>query len=292
MKFLIAVGSKEYSKNTLHLGVQIAKAFDAHISIVYVGPKERKLFEGEVDLVRDNLEKWDIFHPGIDVLKWAHGELLKLGYFENAKKNDFNPRHILEENGRFRMVLPSSNGDAELILREGEIVQELRKELSNTPRDLVIIGGSQGKRRMAHDIIQFLPTSVFVVKNMNLKRHYKLLVLTDDSEGTKKALLFAALIAENQKYPIRTLTVSKTKRFGSGYMGAAEYAKAYLKKKNLTVEQFFLSGDPVTHFVQFASDNHITVMGASTANPFKKFFMGSKPISTLKKSRSPILVVR
>jgi len=191
------------------------------------------------------------------------------------------------------MILPTTAGcKVELTLREGELIQELRDELQLDDYALTIIGGSQGKRHMAHDLIQYLPSSIFIARGMDLRKKYKLLLLVDDSEATKSSVIFGAEIARTEKWDVRTLTVSKTKRFGLGYSGAAQKAKAYLEKHDIPVEQFFLTGDPVTTFVNFAGDDHIIIMGASSANPLKKLFVGSKPIKTLKQTSGPILIVK
>jgi nucleotide-binding universal stress UspA family protein len=100
------------------------------------------------------------------------------------------------------------------------------------------------------------------------------------------------LIAANEGWDVRTLTVSKNKRFGPGYKGAAQKAKTYLEKRGIAVEQFFLTGDPVTTFVNFAGRDHLVIMGASTANPLKKLIFGSKPIKTLERLDGPVLIVK
>jgi nucleotide-binding universal stress UspA family protein len=294
MKFLVAVGSREYSKSTLRLGAQIAQTFGASVSVVYVGSKPREIIADQIELTRGNLSKWQIYHPGVDVLHWAFKEIQKIcPEGSELRKLNFDPANLIEEEDRFRLALPGgSTCNVELLLREGEIISELRDELQSHKYDLAIIGGSQKNRRMAHDLIQYLPSSVFVIQNLDLRRNYRVLLLVDDSEATKRSVQLGATIARQMGYPIRTLTVSKTRRFGPGYMGAAEHARELLEKEGLEVEQFFLTGDPVKTFVDFAGENHIVVMGASGKNAFKKLFMGSKPIQTLKRVRGPMLIVR
>jgi len=294
MKFLLAISSSQYSGPTLRVGALIAQAFNAELNVVYVGPQMKAIHEGPIDLTRGNLAAWNIHHPGIEVLEWAFQELKKICPADHTlKKAEFNPENIKEEHNRFKVILPSANGcNVQLTLREGELIKELREELQLDDYALTIIGGSQGKRRMAHDLIQYLPSSVFVARGVNLKKKYKLLLLVDDSEATKRSVRFGAAIAKTEQWEVRTLTVSKNSRFGSGYKGAAKKAKAYLEKNGIPVEQFFLTGDPVTTFVDFAGDDHIIIMGASTANPLKKLLMGSKPIKTLDRSSTPILIVK
>ncbi len=294
MKFLLAISSSKYSGPTLKAGAIISQAFNAELNVVYVGTKHKGLEEGPLDLSRENLAKWNIYHPGIEVLEWAFKELQQIcPENDELKSAEFNPEHIKQEHNRFKMILPTTVGcQVELTLREGELIQELREELRLDDYALTIIGGSQGTRNMAHDLIQYLPSSVFIARGMDLEKKYKLLLLVDDSEATKRSVRFGAEIAKTEQWEVRTLTVSKTKRFGSGYSGAAEKAKAYLEKHDIPVEQFFLTGDPVATFVDFARDDHIIIMGASRATPLKKLFFGSKPIQTLKRSNTPILVVK
>jgi hypothetical protein len=41
-----------------------------------------------------------------------------------------------------------------------------------------------------------------------------------------------------------------------------------------------------------AGTDHIVIMGSSSRNPIKTFFKGNKPLKVLKKSQSPILIVK
>ncbi len=294
MKFLLAISSSKYSGPTLKAGAMIAQAFNAELNVVYVGAKHKGLQEGPLNLSRGNLAKWNIYHPGIEVLAWAFKELQQIcPENDELKLAEFNPEHIKQEHNRLKVILPTTVGcKVELTLREGELIQELRDELHLDNYALTIIGGSQGKRHMAHDLIQYLPSSIFIARGMKLNKKYKLLLLVDDSEATKRSIRFGVEIAKTEKWDVQTLTVSKTKRFGTGYSGAAKQAKAYLDKHDIPIEQFFLTGDPVTTFVDFAGDDHIIIMGASTANPLKKLFFGSKPIKTLERTTGPILIVK
>jgi len=294
LSILTAVSSVEYSGSTLKMGSLIASVFDASLGIVYVGEKANEFHSGSVNLTRHNLDTWNIMHPGLEVLKWALKELKKLNPDNEAlAKVHFNADHIFEEDGRIRVILPDQlKTRIELILREGELVHQLRREIQLENYDLTVIGGSQNKRSRAHSIIQYLPSSVFVLQQFNPRKKYKLLILVDDSDATEKSIEWGALIAGKLGWPVRTLTVSKTRRFGPGYQGAADMAKAYFKARGIEIEQFFLTGDPVRTFVEFASDNHFIIMGASSLNPVKQLIFGSKPIKTLEKTDVPILIVR
>jgi len=294
LKFLTAVSSAEYSLQTLKMGSLIRSVFDASLGVVYVGEKASEFHGSSVNLTRHNLDSWNIIHPGLEVLKWALKELKKLNPDNQAlARVSFNADHVFEEDGRVRVVLPDElSTRVELILREGELIHQLRKEIQLEAYDLAIIGGSQNKRRLAHSIIQYLPSSILVLQKFNPRKKYSLLLLVDDSPATAKSVEWGALIAEKLGWPVKTLTVSKTKRFGLGYQGAADMAQAYFEAKGITIEQFFLTGDPVETFVKFAGDDHFVIMGASTLNPLKQLFLGSKPIRTLERTDIPILIVR
>ncbi len=294
LKFLTAVSSAEYSKSTLKMGALIASVFNAKMGVVYVGDKANEFHGSSVNLTRQNLDNWNIIHPGLEVLEWALGELKRWNPENKALANiQFNPDHVYEEDGRVKVILPGENGSGiDLILREGELVNELRKEIQLEGYDLAIIGGSQNKRTRAHSLLQYLPASIFVLQQFNPRKKYKLLLLVDDSAATAKSIEWGALIAKKLDWPVRTLTVSKTKIFGAGYQGAADMSKAYFESRGIEVEQFFLTGDPVRTFVEFAGDNHFVIMGASTLNPIKQLLFGSKPIQTLKQTDVPILIVR
>ena len=294
LKFLTAVSSPEYSQSTLKIGALISSIFEASLGVAFVGDRPSELHGSSVNLTRKNLDKWNIIHPGLEVLEWALEELKSYAPdHEELANASFDPDNVIEEDGRVRVILPPTRGDRlELILREGELVNQLRQEIRLEGYDLAIIGGSQNTQRRAHSLIQYLPSSIFVLQKFNPDKQYKLLLLVDDSKATAKSVEWGALIASKLNWPVRTLTVSKTRRFGPGYQGAADKAKAYFEERGVEVEQFFLTGDPVRTFVEFAGSDHMIIMGASSMNPLKQFLFGSKPIKTLEKTNVPILIVR
>jgi nucleotide-binding universal stress UspA family protein len=199
---------------------------------------------------------------------------------------------MVEEKDRYRMVLPGSYGqNIDLVLREGEIIDQLRKECGEEDYTLSIIGGSKG-RNMAHDLLQYLPTSVLVMKNVNIEKNYRLLLCVDDSSATNRAVRFGGTIAKKMGMAVTLLTVSKHDKFGEGYTNAAKSASRYLDQLHVSHEQNFLTGNPISTFVETAGDGHLIVMGASSRSPLKKFFLSSKPMKTLEQANCPILVVK
>jgi len=292
MKFLLAVGSKEFSSDTLDIGSKIAQAFDARLSVVYVGSKPKDLYLNRVKLAQENLEKWEIYHPGVEVLKWAFKKLKDSKFIEINDLNDFNPNNMLEISGRYKMILPSRYSQKiDLILREGDLIEELRDECKKENYSIVIVGGSK-QRNKSNDILQFLPTSIFITNNFKINKKHRILLCVDDSKATELAIKFSIIIAKKMNLEITIITVSKIKKFKNGYKNAAKNAAKVLEKEKINFKQEFVFGDPVSSFVKYAGNNHIIVMGDSSKSIISKFFFGSKPLNTLKRTNSPILIVR
>ena len=128
MKFLIAIkNTNDKSKNILAIGCKIAEGFSADLTICYVGKQSRALIEGDVNLTRLSMAEWNIYHSGLEVLEWAFNILKEKGF---APETNFDVENLVEENGRIRMVLPKTTDyQIRLVLREGELLTELNKEL-------------------------------------------------------------------------------------------------------------------------------------------------------------------
>ena len=97
-----------------------------------------------------------------------------------------------------------------LILRNGNVIDELKDEVENFFYDVTIIGGSQ-RRNMAHDLIQYIDSSIFVVNNFNLNKKYKILIAVNNSPNTKKAIKYGVRIA--QAFEVLVSMVQQTAKF-------------------------------------------------------------------------------
>jgi len=294
MKFLIAIGSKEFSEPTLRIGMQIARAFRAEVTILYVGERVSSFASHEVRLVHENLKRWNIDRPGVEVLEWAFDFLAENGYITPQMVGDgFDENRLVAAGSRrFELLLSGTYCDqVELILSQGEIISELRDEVDQSGIDVTIIGGSQ-KRRMAHDLVQYLDSSIFVVNQYQPDKTYRILLPVDDSKGTQKAVRFGIRVARAYGMEVDTLTVSKKDHFGPGYRGAARRATKFLNRAGVVNQAHFKVGDPAEVISQFGCKNHIIVMGVSHKHPLKKFFAGSKPLKVMEICSAPILIVK
>lgn len=292
MRFLIAVkDTSEESKNLLRIGVDIAHGFSADISVIYVGQRPRGIIANEVALARRSLVEWNIHHPGISVLQWAYNAIREFGFL-GKEVPDFDPSNLVDEKDRIRMVLPDISGEKiRLILREGTLLNELKMEIEHRNYELAIIR-QPSTRRHTHQLIQFLNTSILVVKNFNPSWDYNVLLCVDDSPATKRAVIFGARVSKQFEAPVKILTVSKRKGFfGKGYRTASRWAQKYLSLQKIPYSVSYKFGNPTDVFVQESGSDHIIIMGKGTRNEFFKFITGSKAIHTAQKSNCPVLIV-
>ena len=283
MKILIAIASKEYSGPTLRVGMQIAKALNASTTIVDVAEKASKFNAKVVGLVQERMDSWEFDRPGIDILEWAFNFLAENKYISPTLVEEGFPKNTLieMEGNRSEVFLKGTIcKDVQLILRTGDIIAELRDEVKLGKYDVTIIGGS-GKRRMAHDLIQYIDSSIFIVNQFDPNQKYRILLAVDDSTGTKGAVKFGIRVAQAFNIEVDILTVSKIDKFGSGYKSAAKRAGKFMTRAGIKFENIYRVGDPAEVIKNEAGDNHIIIMGASSKNPIMKFIKGSKPLKVM-----------
>ena len=294
MKILIAISSKEYSGPTLDVGMNIARALRSSTTIVDVGQKISEFSLKDVSMANEVMESWDIDRPGVDVLEWAYNYLSKNQFIEEQAIKDGFPKNVLIESGSGRaevLLKGSALENLSLILRNGDIIKELRDEVHTYEYDLTIIGGS-GKRSMAHDMIQYIDSSIFIVNNFNQNENYKILLAVDDSPGTAKAVKYGVRGAQAFNIKVDLITISKDEHLEDGYKKASDNAAKMMRRSGVEAETMFKTGNPVDTIIETADSNHIIIMGASSQSPIAKFFMGSKPLNVMEKCNCPILIVK
>jgi len=192
VNILIAIGGKEYSKPTLDLGMKIANAFEATTTIAYVGKRISQFSEKDVSVVHQNLDNRELYRPGVRTLEWAYDFLESKKYIKKNKSVAFNDHLLIdEENSRMRVLLKGNHSNKiDLILRTGEIIDQLRSEVETSNHDITIIGGG-GNKGMHHKLVQFIDSSVMVVKNYSVNKQYKILLPVNNSTGSNKAIQIA-----------------------------------------------------------------------------------------------------
>jgi len=294
MKILIAISSKEYSGSTLSLGMKVASALKASTTILDVGEKISEFGSKDVSIANQLMESWDFNRPGVEVLEWAHEFLSKNNFIEidENEEEKFKNKLVENESNRAEVYLKGKIGNnLSLILRNGDIIGELRSEVQYGHYDVTIIGGS-GKRSMSHDLIQYIDSSIFVVKDFDPKNNYKILLVVDGLPNIQSVLRYGVRIAQAFNIDLDFITISKEKKLSKEYESVMKYVAKYMRRCKVKYNGLHDTGNPKEKIINAADNNHIIVMGASTKSPIAKFFKGSIPLDVMKSCNCPILIVK
>ena len=292
MNILIAIGGREYSKPTLDLGMKVANSLEASTTIAYVGKKVSQFSEKDVSVVHQNLDERQLYRPGVWTLEWAYDFLKSKNYIQE-EKNDFNDHLLIdEENSRMRVLLKGKHSNKiNLILRTGEIIEQLRLEVQANNHDITIIGGGSNKG-MHHDLVQFIDSSVLVVKNYSFKKKYKILLPVNNSIGSNNAIEIAEQFAKANKLEVEIVTVLENKSSDENLKKILDRTAKRFSKSRIKNTTKVLEGPVVKAITQSASDDSIVMIGVSPKNPIMKYFFGSKPISIAQKCECPVLIAK
>jgi len=294
MKILIAVRSKEYSSPTLDVGMNISRYLRASTTIVDVGEKVSEISSKDIKLANEIMDSWDLDRPGIDVLEWAYDYLVENKFIDQQDEGEVFPKNLLVHHGERRAELLLKGSvvkNLRLILRNGDIVDELRDEVQTYQYDVTIIGDS-GRRKMVLEIVRYIDSSIFLINNFTPKKIYKILLAVDDSPGTRKALRYGVRIAKAFGIDVTLLTISKNKKFGEVQKKASKHAETMMRRSGISAKIIMETGDPVKTIIKTAGQDHIIIMGESRRSPLKKLFLGSKPLNVMKLSQTPVLIVK
>ena len=294
MKILIAIGSKNFSKPTLRLGMKVAQAFKAKTTIIDVGEKISEFSSHLVELAQDQMESWDFDPPGVDVLEWAFNYLSDNKLIDSKQIETGFPKNRLIDDGEDRKLVYLSGtvcDDVNLILRNGDIISELREEVQFGKYDVTIIGKSR-KRNMSHDLLQYINSSVLIVNNYQNEKFDKILLPLNDSSGMMKVAKYAIRVSLALKVSIEILTVTNKK--DSDVVNRSKIDKLIKLIRRSGVAHFHKieEGDIVEKIVNRAGKDKIIVMKASSMSPIQRFFKGSIPLSVMNECDVPILIVK
>ena len=293
MKILIAIGGREFSKPTLDLGMKIANSFKSSTTIAYVGKKISQFSEKDVSVVHQNLDDRELYSPGIRTLEWAYDFLISKKYIEEKDSNKFNDYLLVdEENSRMKVLLKGQQSDKiDLIMRTGEIIEQLKNEVETNKHDITIIGGG-GNKGIHQKLVQFIDSSVFVVKNYSVNKKYRILLPINESKGSDMAIETAINFAKSYKLDVEIVSVPEGKK------SIEEVEKILLKTKDkflknkIKASTKLISGSAVNSIVNHAKDDSIVILGVSPKNPIMKYFFGSKPLSIAQKCNCPVLITK
>ena len=294
MKILIGISSKKYSEPTLDVGMRIASILESATTILDVGEKINEFSYKDVSIANELMESWDLDRPGVDVLEWAYNYLLKESHItRHSNDAGFSKNLLIDKgNGRSEVFLKGAAvKNLSLILRNGDIIEELRDEVQSFNYDLTIIGGS-GQRSMAHDLVQYIDSSIFVVNNFNQKQKYRILLAVDDSKSNKKAVKFGVRVAQAFNIEVDIVTISNEGGVPENFHSASKRAEKMMRRTGVKSNIKYIKGDLVKTLVDVAGDNHIIVMGTSSQSALSKFFLGSKPLAVMEACNCPMVIVK
>ena len=293
MKILIAIGGREYSKPTLDLGMKIANSFKSSTTIAYVGKKISQFSEKDVSVVHQNLDERELYRPGIRTLEWAYDFLISKEYIQEKVANKFDDYLLIdEENSRMKVLLKGQQSDnIDLIMRTGEIIEQLKNEVETNNHDITIIGGG-GNTGIHQKLIQFIDSSVFVVKNYSVNKKYKILLPVNDSKGSDMAIETAINFAKSYQLNVEIVSVPEENKTIDEVEKILQKTKEKFSKNKIKTSTKLIDGTPVNSIVNYARDNSIIILGVSPKNPIMKYFFGSKPISIAQKCNCPVLITK
>ena len=293
MKILIAIGGKEYSKPTLDLGMKIANSFKSSTTIAYVGKKISQFSEKDVSVVHQNLDERELYRPGIRTLEWAYDFLISKKYIQEKVANKFDDYLLVdEENSRMKVLLKGQQSDKiDLIMRTGEIIEQLKNEVETNNHDITIIGGG-GNTGIHQKLIQFIDSSVFVVKNYSVKKKYKILLPVNDSKGSDMAIETAINFAKSYKLNVEIVSVPEGNKPIDEVENILKKTKEKFSKNRIRTSTKLIDGTPVNSIIDHAKDTSIIILGVSPKNSIMKYFFGSKPLSIAQKCNCPVLITK
>ena len=294
MKILIAIGSKEFSKPTLNLGMKVAQAFNAKTTIIDVGEKISEFSSQLVELAQDQMESWDFDPPGVDVLEWAFNYLSENNLIDVTQLETGFPKNRLIEDGEDRKMVYLSGTvceDVNLILRNGDIISELRDEVQYGKYDVTILGKSR-KRNMSHDLLQYINSSVLIVNNYDNQKFDKILLPLNNADGMMKVAKYSIRVAMALDVGIDIFTVINKKSLNQERSYIIKKVIKLIRRSGVQFTNEEKEGEVVDQIIKKADKNKIIVMKASNMSPIKRYFKGSVPLSVMNESDVPILIVK
>jgi len=291
MEFLICIGGGPPAMQTLDGGVQIARSFGADIAVMYVDQHHRMAFSNSIAFGRQKLSEWELEHPGVKILREAREHLAEIGVIRQTESG-LDERHALrpDVDGAFENHFYGNEiQHIRLRLREGRLVDQIRKEVQTRKYDVTIIGGinQHGNTRR---LIQFVDTS-FIIIDQSMPPIYNFLYCSDISDTANRALMFGAKVAKalNTRMDILRVAEEETPEEARE---AVRRAETLLRRGGIKHEVIIESGEVVEKILEIADEEYAIVIGASQRSELMKFLLGSNPIKVVQRAKTHVIVVK
>jgi len=300
MKILICTDGEENAEKALIFGGQFAEELQADVSVLYVRPKESGMDRIHLTTARKKLTEWDLEIPGVAILKKAQEILTGLGLTRILPSGEVEMRHTFREGiyGATEIHFIGKHGEnVRLRLREGDATEEILEESEIGLYDLIITG-SRGHKGITRYIIgstalrvaEHSKCSVLIAKN--IRQDDSFLMCTDGSPLAEKAEIFAAKIAQALSAKVTVLSIADESVPVEKATERARRAEMILSQMGLKPQVKVREGSPFEVIIDEAKDHDIVVMGASSASPVRRFFLGSVPLKVIEYGECPVLIVR
>ena len=176
-------------------------------------------------------------------------------------------------------------------MRTGEIIEQLKNEVEKNNHDITIIGGG-GNKGIHQKLVQFIDSSVFVVKNYSVNKTYKILLPINESKGSDMAIETAINFAKSYKLDVEIISVPENGKSIDEVEKILSKTKEKFSKSKINSKTKIIEGSTVNSIVNYAKDDSIVILGVSPKNPIMKYFFGSKPLSIAKKCNCPVLITK
>ena len=240
------------------------------------------------------MESWDFVSAGVDVLEWAFNYLSKNNLIDVTQLETGFPKNRLIEDGEDRKMVYLSGTvceDVNLILRNGDIISELRDEVQYGKYDVTILGKSR-KRNMSHDLLQYINSSILIVNHYDNQKFDKILLPLSDADGMMKVAKYAIRVAMALNVGIDIFTVINKKSLNQERSYIIKKVIKLIRRSGVQFTNEEKEGEVVDQIIKKADKNKIIVMKASNMSPIKRYFKGSVPLSVMNESDVPILIVK
>lgn len=293
MHFLICIGGEKYSRDTLCFGVRMAAALKADVSILFVRPRVSYFFKQEAQVAARKVEEWEIESAEVRVIQ-AVQEILEQENALRKTEGRVDVRHQPKAGirGAFEYHLYGRQGEnIRIRVREGDVVDSIVRETLETEFDVVLVGAPRDGGRLVRQIIQYIDTSVLIVKNPR-NAPYRLLLCLDDSEASRKALDFGVRTARLLETSVDLLCIYSYPWEEHNALNVAERAQRLLKRFGVPCTLRLRRGAVARTILKESEAEHIVVMGSSEKPSLYQFFFGSTAVEIGRRGKSPVLVVK
>jgi len=291
MHFLICISGGEQARRTLTEGVKIAQSFHADLGVLYVDTHQRMAFSNSIAASRKKLSEWELEHPGVKRLRFAREILREMGVIR-LKDGALDERHPLraEIAGAYENHFYGEDiRNIRLRLREGRLIDQIRKEVQAHHYDVTIVGGVDQVAN-ARRLIQFVETSFVVIKQSS-PGDFNLLYCSDISDSADRALMFGAKVAKAMHSRVDILRVAEQETVGQATK-AVYRADTLLRRGGIQHEVIIKEGKVLEQILETAGAHYAIVMGASRRSELMKFFIETTPMKVIERAKSHVIVVK